>query len=81
MQGRSGKPGVSVSVFPDQNGVNLALSSGRVDAALADSPVADYIVKQSDGQFKLSGGALIANAPYGIAMPRTAACSSPCSLP
>src|SRR6266498_1565080 len=28
----AGKPAVSVSVFPDENGVNLALSSGRVDA-------------------------------------------------
>ena len=35
----AGKPGVSVSVFPDQNGVNLALSSGRVDVAMADTPV------------------------------------------
>ena len=34
----AGKPGVSVSVFPDENGVNLALSSGRVDAGFADTP-------------------------------------------
>jgi polar amino acid transport system substrate-binding protein len=63
----AGKPGVTVSVFPDQNGTNLALSSGRVDVAMADTPVADYAVKQSSGKFKLSGSSY-GNAPYGLAM-------------
>ena len=58
----AGKPGVTVSASPDQNGVNLALSSGRADAALADSPVAAYTVKQSNGQFKVSGGPYPARA-------------------
>ncbi len=48
----AGKPGVTVQVFPDQNGVNLALSSGRADVAMADSPVVKYLVDQSDGKFK-----------------------------
>jgi polar amino acid transport system substrate-binding protein len=63
----AGKKPVSVSVFPDQNGANLALSSGRAQVGMADSPVADYQVKQSNGQFKLSG-APYGTAPYGIAM-------------
>jgi len=64
-----GKPGVKVSVFTDQNEANLALSSGRAQVGMADSPVAAYIVKQSKGQFKLSG-ASYATAPYGIAIPK-----------
>jgi polar amino acid transport system substrate-binding protein len=63
----AGKKPVSVSVFPDQNGANLALSSGRAQVGMADSPVADYQVKQSNGQFKLTGTPY-GTAPYGIAM-------------
>jgi polar amino acid transport system substrate-binding protein len=73
----AGKPGVSVSVFPDENGVNLALSSGRVDVGFADTPVADYAVKQSDGKFKLSPAPSIANAPYGIAMAKDSGLQQP----
>jgi polar amino acid transport system substrate-binding protein len=64
-----GKAAVAVSVFPDQNGANLALNSGRADVGMADSPVADYQVKQSGGQFKLVGQTYGA-APYGIAIPK-----------
>jgi polar amino acid transport system substrate-binding protein len=65
----AGKPGVSVSVFPDQNGANLALSSGRAQVGMADSPVAEYQVKQSGGQFKVVGTPY-GTAPYGIALPK-----------
>jgi polar amino acid transport system substrate-binding protein len=63
----AGKKPVTVSVFPDQNGANLAISSGRAQVGMADSPVADYQVKQSNGQFKLTGTPY-GTAPYGIAM-------------
>jgi polar amino acid transport system substrate-binding protein len=66
---KAGKPGVTVLVFPDQNAANLALSSGRGQVGMADSPVAAYIVKKSSGQFKLSGK-LYGTAPYGIAIPK-----------
>jgi polar amino acid transport system substrate-binding protein len=46
----AGKTGVTSLVFPDQNAANLALSSGRADVGMADTPVAAYIVKQSGGQ-------------------------------
>jgi polar amino acid transport system substrate-binding protein len=72
----AGKPAVSVSVFPDENGVNLALSSGRVDVAMADTPPADYAVKQSDGKFKLTGQTY-GNAPYGIAMSKDSGLQQP----
>jgi polar amino acid transport system substrate-binding protein len=72
----AGKPSVSVSVFPDENGVNLALSSGRIDVAMADTPPADYAVKQSDGKFKLTGSSY-GNAPYGIAMAKDSGLQQP----
>jgi polar amino acid transport system substrate-binding protein len=64
-----GKPGVTVKVYPDQNAANLAISSGRQEVGMADSPVAAYIVKQSNGQFKLTGTPYN-TAPYGIAIPK-----------
>ena len=57
---------VDVQVYPDQNGANLAISSGRAELGMADSPVAAYIVEQSNGQFKL--GEAYGVAPYGIAL-------------
>lgn len=63
---------LTVLAFPDQNGANLALTSGRADAGMADSPVAAYIVKQTNGQLKLVGTPY-GTAPYGIAVPKDAA--------
>lgn len=71
-----GKDAVDVQVFPDQNGANLALSSGKADAAMADSPVAAYIVEQSGGQFKVSGGPFPPE-PYGIAIPKDSGLTQP----
>jgi polar amino acid transport system substrate-binding protein len=72
----AGKPGVTVLAFPDQNGANLALSSGRAQVGFADSPVAEYQVKKSNGQFKISGPS-IANAPYGLAVPKNSGLAPP----
>src|SRR5919198_958298 len=72
----AGKDPVAVSTFPDENGVNLALSSGRIDAGFADTPPAAYAVKQSNGQFKLTGPSL-ENAPYGIAMAKDSGLQQP----
>jgi polar amino acid transport system substrate-binding protein len=60
---------LTVSVFGDQNSANLAVSSGRANVGYADSQVAGYIVKQSNGQFQLSGPPFEV-APYGIAFPK-----------
>ncbi len=70
-----GKP-LSLQIFNDQNAVNLALSSGRADVAMADSPVADYQVKQSNGTFKLTGQPY-GTAPYGIAIPKNSGMAKP----
>jgi polar amino acid transport system substrate-binding protein len=63
------KGAVHVATFPDQNGANLAIQSGRAQIGMADSPVAAYQVKQSNNQFKLVGTPY-GTAPYGIAIPK-----------
>lgn len=65
-----------VDTYPDQNAANLALSSGRDDVGMADSPVAAYQVQQSHGAFKLSGKSY-GNAPYGIAIPKNNGMAKP----
>ena len=72
----AGKPAVGLLVFPDQNGANLAISSGRAEVGMADSPVAAYQVKRSGGQFKLVGSPY-GTAPYGIAIPKDSGMAQP----
>jgi polar amino acid transport system substrate-binding protein len=67
---KAGKKVVTVLVFPDQNGANLALSAARAQLVMADSPVAAYAVKKSNGQFKLVGQTY-GTAPYGLAIPKS----------
>jgi polar amino acid transport system substrate-binding protein len=67
---------VEVLTFPDQNGANLALSSGRAEVGMADSPVADWLVKKSAGKFELSGEPY-GTAPYGIAIPKGSGMAEP----
>jgi polar amino acid transport system substrate-binding protein len=73
---KAGKAKVTVLSFPDQNGANLALASGRAQLGFADSPPAEYQVKKSGGQFKLVG-ASIENAPYGLAVPKNSGLTKP----
>ncbi len=58
---------IKVLSFGTQTEANSALLSGRADFGWLDQPVADYQVKQSNGQFKI-GGQPCSVAPYGIAM-------------
>lgn len=60
---------LTILPFPDQNAANLALSSGRADVVLADSPVNAYAAQQSNGQFQIVGQ-VYGTAPYGIAVPK-----------
>ncbi|MDX6616605.1 MAG: polar amino acid transport system substrate-binding protein [Solirubrobacterales bacterium] len=71
----AGSGAVDVQVLPDQNGANLAISSGRAELGMADSPVAAYIVQQSNGQFVL--GKAYGVAPYGIAMQKNSGLTQP----
>jgi polar amino acid transport system substrate-binding protein len=66
---KAGKKADAVLSFSTQSEANLALSSGRAQVSMADSPVAAYQVKQSSGAFKLVGQAY-GVAPYGIAVPK-----------
>lgn len=65
----AGKKAIDEKVYPDQNAVNLALATGRVDAALADSGVAGYMAEKSDKKFEVVGKPY-STAPYGIAVPK-----------
>jgi polar amino acid transport system substrate-binding protein len=73
---KCGGRAVKVLTFPDQNGANLAISSGRAQVGMADSPVAAYQIKQSSGQFKLVGQPY-GTAPYGIALPKNSGLAAP----
>jgi polar amino acid transport system substrate-binding protein len=60
---------MTLSVFADQNAANLAITSGRADVGMADSPVASYIVDQSGGKLKrIDAKYDFGTAPYGIAL-------------
>jgi polar amino acid transport system substrate-binding protein len=63
------KGAVKVLSFETQSEANLAVSSGRANVGFADSQIAQYIVAQSNGQFRSSGKAF-ETAPYGIAVPK-----------
>jgi polar amino acid transport system substrate-binding protein len=65
----AGKAAVTALSTDDQNTANLALTSGRAQVGSADSPVAAYAVKQSNGALQLAG-ASYETAPYGIAVPK-----------
>jgi polar amino acid transport system substrate-binding protein len=75
-QAQAKKCKLTALIYPDQNGANLALKSGRADVSLADSPIAAYQVKQSSGAFKLTGEPY-GTAPYGIAIPKDSGLAEP----
>lgn len=66
---KGGKPAITVSQFQAQTDVTLALTAKRAQAMLADSPVVDYAVAQTNGQLATVGDAYD-TAPYGIALPK-----------
>jgi polar amino acid transport system substrate-binding protein len=63
----AGKPAITLTQFQAQTDVNLALTAKRVQGELADSPVVDYAVKQTDGQLEVVGEPYD-SAPYGIVL-------------
>lgn len=65
----AGKAAIDLQTFPDQSGANLALSSGRVDVVMLDTPVAGYQAAQSEDKFEVIGESY-GVAPYGIAIPK-----------
>ena len=75
----AGKPGVNVLVFPTQTAANLALSSGRAQVSMADSPVAAYQVKQSQRRLQARRRRPTGRLPTGSRSRRTAASTRRCS--
>ncbi len=66
---KAGKPAINISQFQAQTDVTLSLTAKRAQAMLADSPVVDYAVAQTNGQLEAVGAAYD-TAPYGIAVPK-----------
>src|SRR5207237_945173 len=64
----SGKPGIKLLIFKDQNSANLALSSGRAQVDFADSPIIAYQVRKLGVNVRQS--ATFGTAPYGLALPK-----------
>jgi polar amino acid transport system substrate-binding protein len=66
----AGKPEVTILQFPSQDAVNLAVSSGRVEAAMAASISLAEQDKASGGALELAPGEDYEPAPIGIALPK-----------
>ncbi|WP_445186692.1 ABC transporter substrate-binding protein [Pseudonocardia sp. Cha107L01] len=62
-----GKAPIALTALQAQTDVTLALTSKRIAAMLADSPVVNYAVIQTNGQLEQLGNQYEA-APYGIAL-------------
>lgn len=65
----AGKDPVQFTGLPTQNDVNSALISDRLDAYMADTPVAEYAVKVTGDEFEKVGSD-VGVAPYGVAVPK-----------
>ena len=66
----AGQAPVDILLFPSQNDANLAVTSGRADAVMADSIALSTLAEQSDGQFELAPGKDYDSALMGIALPK-----------
>lgn len=64
-----GKPAINVIVDEQQVNVTAALTSGKVDAMSADSPVVIHAVAQTHGEIEKLGDSYD-TAPYGIVVPK-----------
>ncbi|MEK6443313.1 ABC transporter substrate-binding protein [Pseudonocardia sp. T1-2H] len=63
----SGKPAIQVTELQAQTDVTLALTSNRIVAMLADSPVAAYAVTTTHGAVEVVGEPY-ATSPYGVVL-------------
>lgn len=60
----AGKKAIQIDQYAGQDQATASVVSGKDDAMLADSPVAAYAVKQTNGQLQLLGN-VYDSAPYG----------------
>jgi polar amino acid transport system substrate-binding protein len=63
----TGKPAIQVTELQAQTDVTLALTSNRIVAMLADSPVAAYAVTTTQGAVEVVGEPY-ATSPYGVVL-------------
>ncbi|MEP6853307.1 MAG: ABC transporter substrate-binding protein [bacterium] len=63
----AGKKPIQIQKYDKQDDATTAVSLGKADALIADSPVTAYGVKQSQGKLQLAGKIYDA-APYGYPM-------------
>lgn len=61
----AGQPAIDVQQYNLQSDATTAVTSGKADAMLADSPVVAYAIKQTNGKLE-QVGEITAAAPYGI---------------
>jgi polar amino acid transport system substrate-binding protein len=66
---KAGKPAIKVQSYTGQDEATAAVGSKKADAMLADSPVAAYAVKQTNGTLELVGK-VYDSAPYGYVLPK-----------
>lgn len=66
---KAGKEPIKSVVEQEQSKVTASLASGKVDAMLADSPIALYAVKQQVDSLEALGD-IYDSAPYGIVVPK-----------
>ena len=63
----AGKPKITIDQYQKQSDATNAVVTGKDEAMLADSPIAAYAVKQTNGQLALVGD-IYDSAPYGYAV-------------
>jgi polar amino acid transport system substrate-binding protein len=65
----AGKPAITIEQYQAQSDATAAVTSGKDDAMLADSPVVAFAVKQTNGQLETLGD-IYDSAPYGYVLPK-----------
>lgn len=68
-QAKCGSNKINVLPFEGQDQATAAVATGKADAMLADSPVAAYAIKQSNGKVEALGD-VYDSAPYGYVVPK-----------
>ncbi len=69
----AGKPAIDAQLFPAQTDANLALTSGRVDAVIADSISLAYQGTLAGKKFELAAGNDYQPEATGVALPKDSA--------
>lgn len=75
----AGEKPITVQLYPSQNEANLAVTSGRADAVLADSISMAYQAQQSKGAFELAPGEDYEPTATGVAVPNDSPLVEPIS--